>query len=128
MLAFVNPRSTRKSGNPNGASPRQPCKEFPCELSYFDCRISLANYARLAYMLTMKSLDIIASEALLLPKDQRFTLAHRILASVEPEVEAAVEAAWDMEIRERIKKYDADPKSGVPGRDVFSELDKKLRR
>jgi len=76
----------------------------------------------------MKSLDIIASEALLLPKDQRFTLAHRILASVEPKVEAAVEAAWDMEIRERIKKYDADPKSGVPGRDVFLELDKKLKQ
>ncbi|MGD0262793.1 MAG: hypothetical protein ABSD29_23750 [Verrucomicrobiota bacterium] len=33
----------------------------------------------------MKSLENIASAALLLPIDQRFTLAHRILASVEPE-------------------------------------------
>ena len=41
----------------------------------------------------MKSLENIASEALLLPKDQRFTLAHRILSSVEPEVEPEVEPA-----------------------------------
>ena len=47
----------------------------------------------------MKSLERIASEALLLPKDQRFTLAHRILASVEPEMPADMEAAWDLEIR-----------------------------
>ena len=33
----------------------------------------------------MKSLEHIASEALLLPRDRRFTLAHRILASVEPD-------------------------------------------
>ena len=76
----------------------------------------------------MKSLENIASEALLLPKDQRFTLAHRILSSMEPEVEAEVEAAWDVQIRERIKRYDAGQTVGVPGRKVFAELDKKLKR
>ncbi len=76
----------------------------------------------------MKSLDNIASEALLLPEDQRFTLAHRILSSVEPEMEARVEAAWDMEIRERIKKYDAGQTVGLSGQEVFAELDKKLKR
>jgi putative addiction module component (TIGR02574 family) len=75
----------------------------------------------------MKSLEDIASEALLLPKDQRFTLAHRILSSVEPEVKAEAEAAWDTEIRERIRRYDAGLTSGVPGREVFAELDKKLK-
>ena len=76
----------------------------------------------------MKSLDNIASEALLLPKDQRFTLAHRILASVEPEMDAGVEAAWDSEIRERIEKYDADRTVAVSGQEVFAELDKKLKQ
>jgi len=76
----------------------------------------------------MKSLENIASEALLLPKDQRFTLAHRILSSVEPEVEAEVQSAWDLEIRERIKRYDAGKTEGVPGREVFAELDKKLKQ
>ncbi len=76
----------------------------------------------------MKSLEAIASEALLLPKDQRFTLAHRVLCSVEPEVAPEAEGAWDVEIGERIKRYDAGQTAGVPGREVFAELDKKLGR
>ena len=75
----------------------------------------------------MKSLEDIASEALLLPKDQRFTLAHRILSSVEPEMKVEAEAAWDTEIRVRIRRYDTGLTSGVPGREVFAELDKKLK-
>jgi Putative addiction module component len=75
----------------------------------------------------MKSVENLEAEALLLPKDQRFTLAHRILASVEPEIEPGAESAWDTEIRERIRKYDAGLSVAVPGREVFAELDKKLR-
>ena len=76
----------------------------------------------------MNSLENLASEALLLPKDQCITLAHRILSSVEPAVESAVESAWDLEIRERIERYDAGQTKGVSGREVFGELDKKLKR
>jgi hypothetical protein len=72
----------------------------------------------------MKSVEHIAAEALLLPKDQRFTLAHR--SSVEPEVEPGAEAAWDSEIRERIRSYDSGLSWGVPGREVFTELDSVL--
>ena len=75
----------------------------------------------------MKSLETIVSEAMLLPKDQRFTLAHRLLSSLEPETEAGAEAAWDAEIRERIRRYDAGIASSVAGQEVFAELDKKLR-
>ncbi len=76
----------------------------------------------------MKSLEDVAADALLLPEDQRFALAHRILASVEPPVEAGVEAAWDAEIRERIRKYDAGLTAGLSGREVFAELDRRLWR
>jgi putative addiction module component (TIGR02574 family) len=76
----------------------------------------------------MMSLENIASEALLLPKDQRFTLAHRILASVEPEGDTDAEAAWDLEIRDRIGRYDAGRTVAVSGREVFAELDKRLKR
>ena len=76
----------------------------------------------------MKSMETITLEALLLPKDQRFTLAHRILASVEPEPDAAVEAAWDLEIRERIRRYDACRTVGVSGQEVLAELDNRLKR
>ena len=75
----------------------------------------------------MKTLENIATEALLLPKDQRLTLAHRILASVEPDVDEGAEAAWDEEIRERIRRYDAGLEVGIPGAEVFRELDKRLK-
>lgn len=74
------------------------------------------------------SLEDIASDALQLPKDQRLTLAHRLLASLEPGPDAGAEAAWDGEIRERIRKYDAGLTGGIPGSAVFSELDKKLKK
>ena len=76
----------------------------------------------------MKTLENIATEALLLPKGQRLTLAHRILASVEPDAGEATETAWDEEIRERIKRYDAGLTPGISGPEVFRELDKKLKR
>jgi hypothetical protein len=66
----------------------------------------------------MKSVEDIASEALLLPKDQRFTLAHRILSSVEPEADAAVQDIWNVEIRERIQRYDTGRSGAVPGGEV----------
>jgi len=76
----------------------------------------------------MKSVESIASEALLLPKDQRLTLAHRILSSVEPQVDPEAESAWDAEIRDRIKRYDAGQAQAIPAKEVFNDLDKKLGR
>lgn len=54
-----------------------------------------------------QTVDSIVAEAVQLPPDQRLILAHRILISVEPESSAAMDAAWDHEIRERIARYDA---------------------
>jgi hypothetical protein len=47
---------------------------------------------------------------------------------VEPEGDANVEAAWDLEIRERIGMYDAGRTVSVSGQEVFAELDKRLKR
>jgi putative addiction module component (TIGR02574 family) len=75
-----------------------------------------------AIIIDMKSVEILASEALLLPKDQRLTLAHRILTSVE-ETDPEVEQAWEREIEERIRQYDAGRLKGIPGDEVFREID-----
>lgn len=75
-----------------------------------------------------RSLEHITSEALRLPNDERLTLAQRILASIEPSLEVGADAAWDMAIRERIKSYDGGNSAGVPVADVFTELDKKLKK
>ena len=74
------------------------------------------------------SVESIASEAMLLSRDQRFTLAHRIMISMEPAVDSDVEMAWETEIKDRIRRYDEGLLAGIPGSDVFTELDERLRR
>ena len=51
-----------------------------------------------------------------------------LFRSVEPEMPADVEAAWDLEIRERIGRYDAGRTVAVSGQGVFAELDKRLKQ
>jgi putative addiction module component (TIGR02574 family) len=75
----------------------------------------------------MKSVETLASEALLLPKDQRLTLAHRILTSVE-ETDPDVDQAWQREIEERIRQYDAGELKGIVGDKVFREIDGLIGR
>ena len=74
------------------------------------------------------SIETLVSEAMQLPPDQRLTLAHRILSSVEPVVSNEIDAAWDTEIRKRIARYDAGEVGGIPAAEVFAEIDRRLRR
>jgi hypothetical protein len=76
----------------------------------------------------MQSLEELAQEASRLPLDQRFTLAHRILSSVEPAKGNEHEIAWDREIRERIRRYNAAETTAIPGATVFAQLDEKLKQ
>jgi putative addiction module component (TIGR02574 family) len=75
-----------------------------------------------------ESIDTLVSEAMTLPPDQRLTLAHRILSSVEPPASAEIDAAWDAEIRARIERYDAGGVTSIPAAEVFDEVDRRLRR
>lgn len=75
-----------------------------------------------------ESVETLAEEAMQLPPDQRLTLAHRILSSVEPAVSSELEAVWDMEISARIARYDGGETKGIPASEVFAELDRRLRR
>ena len=54
----------------------------------------------------MSSISQILQEALRLPEDQRLTLVNRLLTLGEPEASDDVKHAWDLEIRERIARYD----------------------
>lgn len=74
------------------------------------------------------TIDSLVAEAMHLPPDQRLTLAHRILSSVEPAESAEIEAAWDKEICERIARYDAGGVKSIPAAEVFAEVDRRLRR
>lgn len=76
----------------------------------------------------IKTIDALAQGAIELPPDQRLTLAQRILASVEPAAEPMIEVAWTDEIRERIRRCDAGETIGIPGSEVFAEIDCQLTR
>ena len=68
------------------------------------------------------SLDTLSHDALALSPEQRMTLAHRLLVSVEPTPEPGVDAAWDAEIAARIARFDAGEEQAVPAEAVFARL------
>jgi len=75
-----------------------------------------------------ESVEAIVAEAVQLPPDQRLTLAHKILSSVEPEPSPETDAAWDREIRERMARYDAGEVQAIPAAEVFAQLDRRLQK
>ena len=74
----------------------------------------------------IQTIDALAQGAIELPPDQRFALAQRILASMEPEEAAGIDDAWTVEIQERIRKFDAGETKAIPGAEVFAEIDRRL--
>ncbi len=75
-----------------------------------------------------RSLDSLAEEALHLPPDQRMTLAHRLLTSIEPDGSVEIEVAWEAEIGRRIRKYDSGESQAIPASEVFAELARRLQK
>ena len=73
-----------------------------------------------------ETVESLAKEAIELPPDQRLTLAQRILASVEPNETPAIDAAWEAEILERIRRYDAGESKGISASEVFADLNRRL--
>ena len=68
------------------------------------------------------TLDSLSQDALVLPPDQRLTLAYRLLASVEPTADPEAEAAWEAEIARRIAEFDAGKVEAIPAAVVFAHL------
>jgi len=75
----------------------------------------------------MNSANQLFQQASLLPEDQRLSLAHKLLADVEPEWTEEVSNAWDIEIRNRIARYDNSETFSSPASEVFKKLDIHLR-
>ena len=69
-------------------------------------------------------LESIACEALELPPDQRVTLAHRLLTSIDLEPEVGASQAWQKEIERRIQNYDQGHSTTIPAAEVFAKLAK----
>ena len=61
-------------------------------------------------------------DSLVLPPDQRLSLARHLLDSVDLEPDPGAEAAWETEIASRIERYDAGLSKPVPAAEVFERL------
>jgi len=75
-----------------------------------------------------RTFESIEREALLLPDDQKITLAHRILASAEPAGDHSIDALWEKEILKRIDRLNRGETSRHESSVVFAELDERLGR
>lgn len=78
--------------------------------------------------LPLKQLE---EEALDLPLGDRAHLAHRLLVSLDEDVEedpAEVERAWEEEIRRRLDEVEAGTAELIPAEQVFAELRARDRR
>lgn len=71
--------------------------------------------------------DQLEAEALGLPPEERARLAERLLASLGEE-RAAVEQAWEKEIRRRLTDFDAGRTQAVPASEVFARARARLAR
>jgi len=74
----------------------------------------------------MKTVEQILEDARKLPREQRLTLAHRILVADEAEPSEDVFLAWDLAIRERIARYDRGESRARPASEVLSDLGHRL--
>lgn len=75
-------------------------------------------------------LERVQSEALELSPDERAALAHRLIASLDPESgddPTEVELAWEKEIARRLDEYRAGRVQPVSSADVFAKARALLR-
>ena len=74
------------------------------------------------------NLEQLTEQAQQLTKDQRFTLAHRILKGIEPDADSTYSAAWETTIIQRIADFKSGKTKSIPADNVFAKIDKRLEK
>ena len=73
-----------------------------------------------------KALEEVTKEALDLPPRQRLALAEFLLQSTDAAGDSETDAAWDSEIRDRIRAIDEGRVTGVAYEDVMRAAQQRL--
>lgn len=73
-----------------------------------------------------KALEEVTKEAMDLPPRQRLALASFLLESADAASDPDAEAAWDSEIRDRIREIDEGRVTGIAYVDVMREAERRL--
>jgi putative addiction module component (TIGR02574 family) len=74
-----------------------------------------------------QSIETLATDALALPLPQRASLAHKLIESLDAEVDEHAEAEWLAVIDRRLHEMDQGQSKGRPIEDVVRELRAKVR-
>ena len=72
------------------------------------------------------TLEQVTKEAMDLPPRQKLALAEFLLESAEAAADPEAEAAWDSEIRDRIRAIDEGRVAGVSYADVMRSAEERL--
>ena len=75
-----------------------------------------------------KTLEAITLDVLELPRSQRLALARIIFDFDESPPDPAAEAAWDVEIRARLKAYDEGRLETIPYETFRDEMESRFGR
>jgi putative addiction module component (TIGR02574 family) len=73
-----------------------------------------------------KALEEVTKEAMDLPPRERLALASFLLESAEAASDPDAEAAWNSEIRDRIREIDEGRVTGIAYADVMREGERRL--
>ncbi len=73
-----------------------------------------------------KALEEVTKEAMDLPPHQRLALASFLLESADAALDPDAEAAWDSEIRDRIRAVDEGRVTGIAYEDVMRKAERRL--
>jgi len=73
-----------------------------------------------------KAFEEVTKEAMDLPPSQRLALAELLLVSADAAVDPEAEAAWDSEIRDRVRAMDEGRVTGVAYKDVMLAAERRL--
>lgn len=74
----------------------------------------------------MSTIDQIMEQVAQLSENERFALANRLLSYGEPDESSEIEREWDLEIRERIARYDRGETEAIPLDQALEEIDRQL--
>lgn len=73
-----------------------------------------------------KAFEEVTKEAMDLPPEQRLALAGFLLESADAASDPDAEAAWDSEIRDRIREVDEGRVTGIVHTEVMREAERQL--
>jgi putative addiction module component (TIGR02574 family) len=71
-------------------------------------------------------LEVVAREAIALPRHQRLSLARLLIEFDDPGSETDVEVAWDAEIQARLRAVKEGRVQGIPYDEALARIDRRL--